>query len=105
METYATENGGSYSNVTLTKLHNIEPTISETAGAEATTGTTPTAAVEGLIVSTSASNKYVIKSVSSTGNVFKIENNAGTLSFLCKAPGKGGCPEKETGQSEGNWGK
>jgi type IV pilus assembly protein PilA len=105
VETYATENGGSYTGVTLTKLHAIEPTISETAGAEATTGTNATAAKEGLIVSTSASNKYLIKSVSSTGNVFKIENNAGELKFMCTTAGKGGCPAAASGETEGNWSK
>jgi type IV pilus assembly protein PilA len=105
VETYATEKGGSYTGVNLEALHKIEPTISETAGEEAVTTGTTKPAKEGLIVSSSASNKYLIKSVSSTGNVFKIENNAGTITFMCTAPGKGGCPEKEGTATEGNWGK
>ena len=102
VETFATENGGSYTGVTLEKLHAIEPTISETAGVEAAG---ETAATEGLIVSSSASNSYEIKSITSNGHVFKIKDAAGTMSFKCTPPGKGGCPAAASGQTEGDWSK
>jgi type IV pilus assembly protein PilA len=86
VETYATENGGSYENVTLAKLHAIEPTISETQGEVATKK-------EGIIVASTESGKgYVIQSISSNGNDFKITNSSGTMSFTCTTPGSGGCP-------------
>src|SRR6478752_1426832 len=43
VETYATENGGSYTGVDLTKLNKIEPTISTTAGEVAVTQGEPSA--------------------------------------------------------------
>jgi type IV pilus assembly protein PilA len=99
METYATENGGSYANVNLTKLNGIEPTISTTAGVEAAG---ETAATEGLIVSGTATG-YEIKSVASNGHVFKIKNTAGALTFMCTPKGKGGCPTSSG--TEGEWNK
>src|SRR3954468_10272515 len=56
METYATENGGSYASVDLTKLDKIEPTISTTEGS----ATSPF--VEGLKVSGSSTG-YTIESI------------------------------------------
>jgi type IV pilus assembly protein PilA len=99
METYATENGGSYAGVELSKLHTIEPTISSTPGEEkVTTGTEPKDAKEGLIV-TGTSEGYEIKSIASSGNVFKIKNTKGALEFKCSTEKTGGCP---TG---GDWSK
>ena len=98
METYATENGGSYLNATLAKLHGIEPTISETAGVE-----TAGSVVEGIIIGSATATAYEIKSVASTGNVFKIKNSAGTLTFTCTTKGKGGCPT--SAGAEGDWSK
>lgn len=96
VETYATENGGSYSGVTLTALHKIEPTISETAGVVGNPTATPAvAAKEGLIVSSTASNKYEIQSVASNGHWFKIVNNAGTMTYPCAPKEEGGCPASE----------
>ncbi len=98
VETYATENNGSYSEVELSKLHEIEPTISETPG-----DSEAEPPVEGIIVSSTASNSYEIQSVSSTGNVFKIDNEGGEMSFKCTEPGSGGCPASAT--AEGDWSK
>jgi type IV pilus assembly protein PilA len=98
VETYATENGGSYAGVTLTKLHEIEPTISATAGEEKTTGTEAKEAKEGLIV-TGSGTGYEIKSIASSGNVFKIKNTSGALEFKCTTEKTGGCP------SGGDWSK
>ncbi|MFN8216193.1 MAG: type II secretion system protein [Solirubrobacterales bacterium] len=86
METYATENGGAYTGVTVAKLHAIEPTIPAT---EAEAGK------EGLRVSTTAANKYKIESESSNLHTFSIVNEAGALTYPCTPKEKGGCPASE----------
>jgi type IV pilus assembly protein PilA len=85
METYSTDNGGSYAGATDAALAAIEPTLS---GA-------------GTIVSTPAptATSYTIKITSTSGNTFSITNTAGTLTYVCTTAGKGGCP---TG---GDWSK
>ncbi len=92
METYATEHGGSYVGATNTALHAIEPTISATAGNAATK-------TEGIIITNPLEKSYTIESVSSTGNVFSITNNAGAVTFTCTTAEHGGCP------AGGNWSK
>lgn len=87
VETYATENGGSYTGVTMEKLHKIEPTLPSEA---------PEAGKEGISVSSEASNKYVIASTSSNGHTFKIVNEAGTLTYPCEPESSGGCPASKT---------
>ncbi|HEX4732728.1 MAG TPA: type II secretion system protein [Solirubrobacterales bacterium] len=99
VETYATENSGSYENVSLTALHNIEPTISTTPGVVSSK-------TEGIIVASTESGKgYVIQSVASTGNDFKITNASGAMSFTCTTAGKGGCPPAVAPATEGDWSK
>jgi type IV pilus assembly protein PilA len=90
METYSTDNNGSYLNATDTKLIAIEPTLSS-AGS--------------MVVGTPTATTYKITiNSSTTGQNFSISNNAGTLSFTCNVKGKGGCPNTGTG-TEGNWGE
>jgi len=90
METYSTDNNGSYLNATDSKLIAIEPTLSS-AGS--------------MISGTPTATTYKVTINSSTaGQKFSIENNAGTLSFTCTVKGKGGCPNTGTG-TEGNWGE
>jgi type IV pilus assembly protein PilA len=95
METYATEHSGSYLNATEAELQKIEPTIKP--------GTVTT--VEGIVTSGTTATGYTIESVSSTGNVFKIVNTGGTMTFPCVIPtatsNAGGCSHI-TG-TEGNW--
>jgi type IV pilus assembly protein PilA len=107
IETYATENGGTYTGANTgtenEKLHKIEPTISETEGDPTTEPPT-----EGIIVSSATDNGYTIESVSSTGNVFKITNAGGEMSFTCTKQGTGGCPsapEVNGEEGEGDWSK
>ncbi|HVS99136.1 MAG TPA: hypothetical protein VHE08_01330, partial [Solirubrobacterales bacterium] len=83
METYATENGGSYTGVTMAKLNKIEPTLPSTE---------PEAGKEGIKVSTTASNKYKIESISSNNHTFSIVNEAGVLTYPCSPEEAGGCP-------------
>ncbi|MBS1863830.1 MAG: type II secretion system protein [Actinobacteria bacterium] len=105
IETFATENGGSYEAATVAKLEKIEPTIKAGAGA-VTTGEHPHGVEEGIALSGLGTSKYTIESISSTGNVFKIKNEAGKMSFPCEAKGgnAGGCSEVNT-EGVGNWEK
>ncbi len=88
IETFATDNNGSYVGASVTELKKIEPTIVEAKttgeGEEATTS-------EGIKVSGLATNGYTIESFSSNGRVFKIVNAAGAMSYPC-SPAGGGCP-------------
>jgi type IV pilus assembly protein PilA len=88
VETYATENGGSYEGVTLPKLHKIEPTIEEGAGS-------PVAVVA---IEAGKGYEITVTSTSTSGNKFQIVNKSGTLTYPCSTPETGGCPV-------GGWGK
>lgn len=81
METFATDHGGGYRDATPAGLTAIEPTL----------GTT------GLTVLPSADG-YDISVTSATGNIFKVNNVSGFLTFPCSTAGTGGCP------STGFWG-
>jgi len=83
METYSTDNNGSYAGATIAKLQTIEPTLTDVSSATASVVGAPTA------------SEYEVKSVSvATGDSFVIKNVAGTITRTCVAPGanKGGCP-------------
>ncbi len=86
LETYATDNNGSYAAADRTKLKNIEPTLSSaTSGANAITTLTV------------ASNAYTLTVTSDSGNTFSIERAGdGSLAYPCT--GGGGCP------GAGGWG-
>ncbi len=82
METYATDNGGSYSGVDEAKLKLIEPTLNSAT----------------FTASAAAADKYTIVVTSKTpGQDFSVVNNAGSITFPCNTAGKGGCPT-------GGWG-
>ncbi len=83
METYSTDNSGSYTGADEEALENIEPTLSNaTFTVEvAEGGAGYTIAVEG----------------SKTTQQFEIVNNGGELEFPCTEEGVGGCPEGEEG--------
>jgi len=101
VETYSTEHNGSYEGVSNKALHEIEPTISETAG-KAKAGAE--AAVEGIVVSGTPTG-YTIQSISSTGNDFEIVNEKGAMEFLCTTAGTGGCPAAVGKAEKGDWSK
>lgn len=97
METYATDNNGSYVGVTVdadgvapyanTDLQKIEATLAD-AGARLTLPVAPT------------SNTYTVQVQSETGTtqLFRIARSAaGTTSLTCGVVGTGGCP------SDGTW--
>lgn len=97
METFSTDHNGSYEGATKDELIAIEPTLSSAD----------------LTVVTAKPTEYKLLSKSTSGNEFWVENKAGTLTFPCKSPGTGGCPEEGTEENEagetvgtgyGNWG-
>lgn len=80
IETYATDNDGSYAAATEAKLELIEPTLKD-AGDGGTIGVTPT------------TKGYAVEVTSETGNKFKITRaDAGTTTYTCITTGSGGCP-------------
>lgn len=85
IETYATDNNGSYAGATVAGLTAIEPTVQ--AG-----GSNP------VTVVAAGPNSYTVRSASSTGTTFDIVRAGGGFSFPCSAPNSGGCP------SGGDWG-
>lgn len=91
IETFATDNGGSYQGVGADEIIAIEPTLTNAEFAEGT----PSGTQQG----------YVVTVVSDTGNEFTItradgtgEDPAGTIRLTCTEGGNAGCP---TG---GDWG-
>jgi type IV pilus assembly protein PilA len=94
METYATDNGGSYVGATPAALINIESTLNNANGG--------TGAKDGdaLTVSGLAADTYTVTVASSnTPNTFSISRAAGGgTSLTCATAGNDGCP---TG---GTWG-
>jgi type IV pilus assembly protein PilA len=93
IETYSTDHNGSYVNASPEKLVEIEPTLSS-------------ADLE-LVPAPTASTYTIISKNETSGNEFLVKNNAGEMEFICREPGKGGCPAHEAGDPEGygNWGK
>ena len=78
METYSTDNNGSYSGATVAKLQAIEPTVPSTLTITGTGGAgNPTASAYRVTVS------------SESGGTFSIDRNGGTLTYPCT--GSGGC--------------
>jgi type IV pilus assembly protein PilA len=85
METFATDNEGSYSGATLTDLEAIEETLVDAPGA--------------ITVSAPADDEYGLDIASDTGNTFSIDRaDTGDVSYTCVTGGEGGCP------TSGDWG-
>jgi type IV pilus assembly protein PilA len=81
METYSTDNNGSYVGADLADLQAIEPTVS---------GTTTITGFDGTGAPTGTA--YRVRVTSSTGNTFGIARNGGTLQYPCATASQGGCP-------------
>jgi type IV pilus assembly protein PilA len=80
METCSTDNNGSYASCDQETLEDIEPTLANADFTEVTsTEDSYTIGIEG----------------SKTTQVFKVENENGTLTFPCEEGGVGGCPSTE----------
>lgn len=85
METYATDNQGSYANASVTILKGIEETLTNVADAN--------------FAVTSGAKNYAVEITSSTGNKFTITRaDTGVTTLSCVQTGKGGCP------NNGKWG-
>ncbi|HET8863549.1 MAG TPA: type II secretion system protein [Solirubrobacterales bacterium] len=95
METYATDNNGSYANATPLKLEEIEPTLSSA---------TFTNVAAGAFVPAPDPDGYTISIEGSTGQEFSVVNDEGELSFPCEVGGKGGCPDTGAAGGAGDWG-
>jgi len=92
METYSTDNGGSYAGATIAKLKEIEPSLENAPF------------VEGAENFIAEASKYKITvEGSKETQKFWILNEGGVLSFKCVAAGTGGCPGE--GGGEGTWGE
>ena len=88
LETYSTDNNGSYVGATQAKLKTIEPTLSS-----ATSGTN---AISALTVN---AKDYSLTVTSASGNTFSVARaSSGALTHPCTVAGDGGCP------SSGSWG-
>ncbi len=85
IETYATENGGSYKEASLEALQKIEPTLNSAK----------------ITVVKGEPKEYELSSESTTGNKFNIKDVSGTITFPCTTKGTGGCPEVA---GAGKWG-
>ena len=94
METYATDNDGSYEGATPAELIAIEPTLSSAEFNNVTAG---------AFVPAPGDTSYTISVKGSGEQEFLIENEGGTLAFKCKAAGTGGCPGPEV-EGYGDWG-
>ena len=88
METYATNNNGSYSGATISALNSIEPTLITTSSTQAYLASVPTP---------SGTSYQVVASDPVTSNAFTVTNSNGTVTRTCTTAGNGGCP------SSGNW--
>jgi type IV pilus assembly protein PilA len=80
METYSTDNSGSYEGATQAELEAIEPSLENA----------PFVAVE-----SSPTTYTITMEGSSETQTFSIENEEGKLTFACTTGGTGGCPTSE----------
>lgn len=89
IETFATDNSGSYALATPAELKKIEETLVTTAGAKNV-----------ITVPTPTATTYTVTSTSGTKTAFSISREAGgVVKFSCTPVSTGGCP---TG---GDWSK
>ncbi len=93
METYASENSGSFSGATLTKLQEIEPTLKDTTTAEA---------VEPKSL---GATEFEVESVAKgTGNKYALKDASGSITRTCEVVTEaqpGGC--KNVASKKGSW--
>jgi type IV pilus assembly protein PilA len=82
IETYATDNNGSYVLADGAALHTIESTVPATIGVTGSGGL-------GL---PSATGYRVTATVTETGHTFSVDRNGGTFTYPCGPAAGGGCP-------------
>jgi type IV pilus assembly protein PilA len=90
METFSTDNGGSYVGATVAELEKIEPTVSSITFSNVKEGKFEPPPGESGYTITVQGSKATQK--------FSVVNAAGKLSFPCEVKSTGGCP------STGDWG-
>jgi type IV pilus assembly protein PilA len=97
IETYATDNQGSYADATAADLQGIEETLSGAALAVGIADGSGTAA---------ADNQYRVTVTSDTGNTFWISraDGSGVVELECQTAENDGCPADNDGDTFGNWG-
>jgi type IV pilus assembly protein PilA len=97
METYATDNSGSYEGATVAELEAIEPTLSSATFSNEGAG--------GALEPAPTETEYTISiEGSNETQTFSVVNNGGELSFPCTEPDVGGCPGPADAEGNGNWG-
>ena len=80
IETYSTENSGSYAGATIGKLETIEPTLADKSNSTPSLGTV-------------GAEEYAVSSTSnSSGDKFTLSSVKGVVTRTCTTAGKGGCP-------------
>ena len=91
METYSTDNNGSYVGATVKALEEIEPTISSIkfSNVDAEGKFEPAPSASGYTITVEGSKPT---------QEFSVVNSSGTISFPCEEKSTGGCP------SSGDWG-
>jgi type IV pilus assembly protein PilA len=93
IETYATDNQGSYSSAAPGDLTTIEPVLNDATA---------------LTVVSAGVDSYEVRTTSTAGsaNDFSvIRNTNGTVELECDAPDTDGCPGDTDGDGRGNWGE
>lgn len=87
METYSTENGGSYANGSKTKLHEIEPSLN------IGTNESEPALLETEITGGGTGYKITVEAQNTKDDYSVTRNAEGHVEHTCKAPSGGtGCP-------------
>jgi type IV pilus assembly protein PilA len=92
METYSTDNNGSYAGATIAKLKALEPSLQNAPFLEG----------EGDFVAEESKYRVTVEGSKATQK-FWVLNEGGVLTFSCEAAGTGGCPGE--GGGVGNWGE
>ena len=94
-ETYATDHGGNYLNMTAAELQNYEKTI-------LICPSTSNACLEPVTVSGAGSEEYTVTAKATDGHTFSIERGAsGTVKRVCTPTGKTG--SEGGGCQNGSW--
>ncbi|MDQ6821399.1 MAG: type IV pilin protein [Solirubrobacteraceae bacterium] len=82
METYATDNNGSYSGATASALNSYEPSVAIAAGNGAYLST----------VTATGSGYTLVAVAPGSSDTFTITNTGGGSTHTCSPSGSGGCP-------------
>jgi hypothetical protein len=100
METYATDNSGSYAGATVAKLQAIEPTVP--------TGTAVAGKMSVALSGLSATGYTITVTAATTATTYSIVNSGGSLTFTCNVPTgnttSGGCQTTSGVTGAGTWG-